>query len=218
MTSSQLHRGKAVSVHCSRSLTHSLTLSLAICLEAPISLTLSMCLEMVEGPITSEETHMCTWAHHTHTHTHTHHTDRAGFKSCSPGPLCTDLLLLTLTRPHGVCCSPPSHPLPGTGAQEAGVHGQDDRGGHLRGGEALPEGPPGGPQPADHRLHRRAAPEGTGVGPDAGTAFGARRCHNWLGMRHVCSVRFRGVSNLSTTGLSGESKKRHHFFLQLLFF
>lgn len=59
--------------------------------------------------------------------------------------------------------------FPGAGAQEKRVQREDDRGGDLRGGEALPEGPAGEGQQAVHSVHRPAASEGGGVWAGAGT-------------------------------------------------
>lgn len=78
--------------------------------------------------------------------------------------------LISISFACGGCCPR----FPGAGAQEERVQREDDRGADLRGGEALPEGPAGGGQPAVHSVHRPAAAEGGGVGADAGTP-GRRR-------------------------------------------
>lgn len=73
---------------------------------------------------------------------------------------------------HFSPCAVVTDVFPGAGAQAERVQREDDRGGDLRGGEALPEGPAGGGQQALHSVHRPAASEGGGLRTDAGTQVG----------------------------------------------
>lgn len=60
----------------------------------------------------------------------------------------------------------------GSGAQEARVQRKDDRGWHIRGWEALHEGPAGGGRAGLHSLHRSASSEGTSVWTPSGQSTG----------------------------------------------